>query len=112
MNDVSLAALREYIDWSPFFLTWELKGKYPRIFEDPQLGEAARKLFDDAQELLQRIIDEKLLTARGVYGFWPAASVGDDIIVYANETRSKELCRFHALRQQWERKGQKNFFSL
>jgi 5-methyltetrahydrofolate--homocysteine methyltransferase len=112
VGNVSLTKLREYIDWSPFFLTWELKGKYPRIFEDPQLGEAARKLFDDAQELLQRIIDEKLLTARGVYGFWPAASVGDDIIVYANETRSKELCRFHALRQQWERKGQKNFFSL
>ena len=101
--------LREYIDWSPFFLTWELKGKYPRIFDDPQLGEAARKLFDDANELLDRIIDEKLLTARGVYGFWPAASEGDDIIVYADESRSEELCRFHALRQQWERKGQDAF---
>ena len=69
-------------------------------------------MFDDANELLDRIIKEKLLTARGVYGFWPAASQGDDIIVYADETRNKELCRFHALRQQWERKGQNAFHSL
>ncbi|MEX2310744.1 MAG: methionine synthase [Pirellulales bacterium] len=110
--DVPLSTLRRYIDWSPLFLTWELKGKYPRILEDAQLGEAARKLFDDAQELLQRIIDEKLLTARGVYGFWPAASQGDEIIVYADETRRKERCRFQALRQQWERKGQDKFYSL
>jgi 5-methyltetrahydrofolate--homocysteine methyltransferase len=93
-------------------LTWELKGKYPRILEDPQLGEAARKLFEDAQELLQRIMDEKLLTARGVYGFWPAASSGDDILVFADDSRKKELARFHALRQQWERKGQDKFYSL
>jgi 5-methyltetrahydrofolate--homocysteine methyltransferase len=112
MNDVSLAVLREYIDWSPFFMTWELKGKYPRIFEDPQLGEAARKLFEDAQKLLDRIVGDKLLAARGAYGFWPAASDGDDIIVYAHESRSKELARFHALRQQWERKGQHSFHSL
>ena len=109
LENVPLKTLREYIDWSPFFLTWELKGKYPRIFDDPQLGEAARKLFDDANELLDRIIKEKLLTARGVYGFWPAASEGDDIIVYSDESRNKELCRFHALRQQWERKGQNAF---
>jgi 5-methyltetrahydrofolate--homocysteine methyltransferase len=112
LENVPLKTLREYIDWSPFFLTWELKGKYPRIFDDPQLGETARKLFDDANELLDRIIKEKLLTARGVYGFWPAASQGDDIIVYVDESRKKELCRFHALRQQWERKGQNNFYSL
>jgi 5-methyltetrahydrofolate--homocysteine methyltransferase len=112
LESVPLAILRQYIDWSPFFLTWELKGKYPRILDDPQLGEPARKLFDDAQSLLQRIIDEKLLTARGVYGFWSAASEGDDIILYANESRRDELCRFHALRQQWERKGQERFYSL
>jgi 5-methyltetrahydrofolate--homocysteine methyltransferase len=112
LENVSLSKLREFIDWSPFFLTWELKGKYPRIFEDPNLGETARKLFDDANELLDRIIKEKLLTARGVYGFWPAASDNDDIIVYTAESRSKELCRFHALRQQWERKGQTAFHSL
>ncbi len=112
LDDVPLTKLRRFIDWSPFFLTWELKGKYPRILDDPQLGEAARKLFDDAQELLQQIIDERLLTARGVYGFWPAASQGDDIIVYADESRREERGRFHALRQQWERKGQDKFLSL
>ncbi len=93
-------------------MTWELKGKYPRIFDDPQLGETARKLFDDANELLDGIIKQKLLTARGVYGFWPAASDGDDIIVYTNDERTHEKCRFHALRQQWERKGQSTFYSL
>jgi 5-methyltetrahydrofolate--homocysteine methyltransferase len=89
-----------------------LKGKYPRILDDPQLGEAARKLFDDAQELLNRLIGDKLIAARGVYGFWPAASQDDDIIVYADELRNKELARLHALRQQWERKGQEVFYSL
>jgi 5-methyltetrahydrofolate--homocysteine methyltransferase len=112
VTDASLAQLREYIDWSPFFLTWELKGKYPRILDDPQLGEAARKLFDDARSLLDRIIDKNLLTARGVYGFWPAASQGDDIIVFADGARTQQLARFHALRQQWERKGQDAFHSL
>jgi 5-methyltetrahydrofolate--homocysteine methyltransferase len=112
LDDVPLERLLPYVDWSPFFLTWELRGKYPRILEDPQLGEAARKLFDDAQELLKRIIDERLLEARGVYGFWPAASMGDDIVVYSNESRREVLCRFHALRQQWERKGQEKFISL
>jgi 5-methyltetrahydrofolate--homocysteine methyltransferase len=112
LNDVPLSTLRDFIDWSPFFLTWEFKGKFPRIFEDPSLGEAARKLFDDARSLLDRIVNERLLIARGVYGFWPAGSQGDDIIVYADEIRSKELVRFHALRQQWERKGQDAFYSL
>jgi 5-methyltetrahydrofolate--homocysteine methyltransferase len=112
LDDVSLATLREYIDWSPFFLTWELKGKYPRILDDPQLGEAARKLFADAQELLDRVVGDKLISARGTYGFWPAASHGDDIILYADESRTKELARLHALRQQWERKGQDTYYSL
>jgi 5-methyltetrahydrofolate--homocysteine methyltransferase len=112
LDDFSLDEIRAFVDWSPFFLTWELRGKYPKILDDPKLGDAARKLFDDAQELLQKIIDERLLTARGVYGFWPAASDGDDIIVYADDSRSSEQCRFHALRQQWERKGQSMFHSL
>jgi 5-methyltetrahydrofolate--homocysteine methyltransferase len=112
LESVPLDNLREYIDWSPFFMTWELKGKYPRIFEDPNVGSEAKRLFDDAQELLDRIIREKLLVARGIYGFWPAASQGDDIILYTDESRSKGQCRFHALRQQWERKGQDVFYSL
>jgi 5-methyltetrahydrofolate--homocysteine methyltransferase len=111
-TEASLEVLREFIDWSPFFLTWELKGKYPAILNDPKWGEAARKLFDDANELLDRIIAKKLLAARGVLGFWPAASRGDDIIVYSDDSRAAELCRLHALRQQWERKGQQAFFSL
>ena len=109
---LSLSTLREYIDWSPLFSTWELKGKYPKIFDDPNVGPEAKRVFDDAQALLDRIIAENLLTARGVYGFWPAASRGDEILVYADDSRSLELCRFQALRQQWERKGQAAFYSL
>jgi 5-methyltetrahydrofolate--homocysteine methyltransferase len=112
IEDLPLEKLRDYIDWSPFFMTWELKGKYPRIFEDPNVGSEAKRLFDDAQELLARIIREKLLAARGVYGFWPAANCHDDIILYTDESRTKERCRFHALRQQWERRGQDVFYSL
>ncbi len=112
LEDFSLETLRNYIDWSPFFLTWELKGKYPRIFEDELLGREARKLFDDAQELLDRIVAERLLRAQGVYGFWHAASDGDDILVYSDDARTSELCRFHTLRQQWQRKGQDTHYSL
>jgi 5-methyltetrahydrofolate--homocysteine methyltransferase len=107
-----LEKLVPYIDWSPFFQTWELRGKYPKIFDDPLVGAEARKLFDDAQRLLKRIVAEKRLTARGVYGFWPANSVGDDILVYADPSRSKTIARFPMLRQQWERKGQADFRSL
>ena len=107
-----LENLVPYIDWSPFFQTWELRGKYPKIFDDPNCGAEARKLFDDAQRLLARIVAEKRLTARGVYGFWPANSVADDILVYADPSRSKTIARFPMLRQQWERKGQADFRSL
>jgi 5-methyltetrahydrofolate--homocysteine methyltransferase len=112
VGDVPLTELRDYIDWSPFFLTWELKGKYPRILDDPQFGEAAQKLFADAQTLLDRIVDKRLLKAHGVYGFWLAASEGDDIVLYQDEARKTEITRFHALRQQWERKGRDAFYSL
>jgi 5-methyltetrahydrofolate--homocysteine methyltransferase len=112
LDDFPLAQLVEFIDWSPFFLTWELKGKYPKIFDDPTFGESARKLFDDAQALLDKIVAGKLLRARGVYGFWPAASDGDDIVLFADQSRSKELTRFHTLRQQWRRKGQTSFLAL
>src|SRR2546427_446878 len=89
-----------FIDWSPFFHTWELRGRYPKIFEDPTVGAKAKELFDDAQSLLKDIVGHKLLTARGVYGFFPATSAGDDIEVYRDESRSKVLAMFHTLRQQ------------
>jgi 5-methyltetrahydrofolate--homocysteine methyltransferase len=110
--DVPLSELIPYIDWSPFFMTWEMKGKFPRIFEDPVVGAEARKLYDEAQALLSRIVDDHLLTARGVYGFFPANAEGDDIIIYEDESRAGERARFPMLRQQWEREGQKAFLSL
>jgi 5-methyltetrahydrofolate--homocysteine methyltransferase len=112
IENLPLEKLVPFIDWSPFFLTWELKGKYPRIFDDPNVGVEAKKLYDDARRLLDDIVTKKQLTARGVYGFWPAASVGDDVALYADESRRQELTRFHFLRQQWERQGQNAFHSL
>jgi len=111
LDPFPLETLVEYIDWSPFFMTWELKGKYPAIFDDPHVGVEARKLYDDARALLDRIVKEKLLTARGVYGFWPAQADGDDIIVYEADGKTEKL-RFPMLRQQWERQGQKDYRSL
>ncbi|MEQ1905297.1 MAG: methionine synthase [Pirellulaceae bacterium] len=110
--DLPLEKLIRYIDWSPFFMSWDLHGKYPQILDDEVVGPQARELFDDAQTLLRRMVTEKLLTARGVYGFWPAASEDDEVIVFTDETRSQELVRFHMLRQQWQRQGQTHFRSL
>ncbi len=110
--DYPLAELVDYIDWSPFFMAWELRGKYPQILDDPRVGAEARRLFDDARALLDRIVSEKLLRAKGVYGFWPAASVGDDILAYADADRREELARLHTLRQQWRRPGQACFRAL
>ncbi|MGL4514323.1 MAG: methionine synthase [Lacipirellulaceae bacterium] len=112
LDDFPLATLREFIDWSPFFLTWELRGKYPKIFQDEYVGEEAKRLFDDAQEMLDKLIADKLLTARGVYGFFPAAADGEDIVVYSGDDRHGERARLHCLRQQWDRKGQTDFRSL
>jgi 5-methyltetrahydrofolate--homocysteine methyltransferase len=112
LRDVPIAAIVPYIDWSPFFLAWEFKGKYPAILDDPNIGEEARKLFADAQRLLDRIIAERLLRAHAVYGFFPANAEGDDIVIYTSESRQCERARFHALRQQWEREGQTRFRSL
>jgi len=81
LDDVPLADLAKYIDWTFFFAAWELKGRFPGVLDHPQYGAAARELYEHAQALLKRIIDEKLLTARGVYAFWPANTVGDDIVV-------------------------------
>jgi 5-methyltetrahydrofolate--homocysteine methyltransferase len=99
-HTISLDDLIPYIDWSPFFHTWELRGRYPAIFQDPVVGQQARELFDDAQKLLDRIRTEKLLTARGTFAFWPAKATGDDVEVFPDETRSKPLATFHFLRQQ------------
>jgi 5-methyltetrahydrofolate--homocysteine methyltransferase len=112
IRDLPLDELVPLIDWSPFFMTWELKGKFPKIFDDPNVGPTARKLYDDARKLLDRIVLKRQLKARGVYGFWPAAADGDDVIVFADETRTTRLCRFHTLRQQWERMGQVHFKAL
>jgi 5-methyltetrahydrofolate--homocysteine methyltransferase len=95
-----LDELVPYIDWSPFFHTWELRGRFPKILDDPEIGEQARQLYEDAQKLLQDIVKGKLFVAKGVYGFWPANSVGDDIELYTDDSRGKVLTTFHMLRQQ------------
>jgi 5-methyltetrahydrofolate--homocysteine methyltransferase len=100
---ITLEDLIPCIDWSPFFHTWELRGRYPAIFDDPTVGQQARELFDDAQKLLDRICAEKLLTARGVYAFWPAKAVGDDVVIYRDETRTDPLATFYFLRQQMKK---------
>jgi 5-methyltetrahydrofolate--homocysteine methyltransferase len=112
LDDYPLAELVAYIDWSPFFMAWELRGKYPKIFDDPTVGREARELFENARRLLDDIVAKKLLTARGVYGFWPAAAEGDDIAVFAEDERTHEVARFFTLRQQWERKGVKCYYAL
>jgi 5-methyltetrahydrofolate--homocysteine methyltransferase len=112
LDPVPLADLIRFIDWSPFFLSWELKGKYPTIFADPVVGEEAKKLHRDALEMLDRIVRDDALQAKAVYGFFAANSVGDDIVLWADESRTSELGRVHTLRQQWERKGQDVFHAL
>jgi 5-methyltetrahydrofolate--homocysteine methyltransferase len=96
----ALRTLVEYIDWSPFFHAWELRGRYPAILDDPKIGKHARELFDDAQELLDRIVAKNLLTPRGVHALWPANSVDDDIDLYADNARSEKVATFYFLRQQ------------
>ncbi|MCW2732092.1 MAG: hypothetical protein JWR13_2908, partial [Mycobacterium sp.] len=100
--DYDVAELREYIDWQPFFNAWEMKGRFPDILNNPVSGETARKLYDDAQEMLDTLIKEKWLTANGVIGFFPANAVGDDFEVYTDETRTEVLTTLHNLRQQGE----------
>ena len=105
LNDFPLATLREFIDWSPFFHTWELKGVYPRILDDERQGAQARQLFSEANSLLDRIIGEKLLTARAVYGFFAACANGDDVDLYKDGARTEPLATLHFLRQQANREG-------
>ena len=112
LDDFPLATLREFIDWTPFFHTWELKGVYPRILEDEKYGEQARQIFADGNALLDRIIEMRLIKARGVYGLFPASAVGDDVELYADEQRERVLARFHFLRQQMEKDGSEPCRSL
>lgn len=109
-SDFDLAKLVEFIDWSPFFHTWELKGRFPQIFDDPYVGKQAKDLYDDAQKLLKDIVENKRFTAKAVAGFFPANSVGDDIEVYKDDSRKEVLTKLYTLRQQMRRmNGEPNF---
>ena len=103
LGDVPLSDLVPFIDWSPFFHAWELRGRYPQILEDPVVGEKAKELFADAKALLDRIVKDRLLTARGVYGFFPAQADGDDIRLFEDAARARPLATLHTLRQQMEK---------
>jgi 5-methyltetrahydrofolate--homocysteine methyltransferase len=112
LSNFQLSELVAYIDWSPFFHTWEIRGRYPELLDDKARGPAARELFANAQELLTEIVEKKLLVAHAVYGFYPANSEGDDIVLYTDVSRAKELKRFHTLRQQKESQRGKPQFAL
>src|SRR5882672_3832140 len=103
-DNYDLAELVGYIDWTPFFQTWELAGRYPAILDDPKVGEAARALYDDAKKMLERIVKEKWVTARATIGFWPANADSDDIALYADEGRTTKIATLHTLRQQLEKR--------
>jgi len=108
LDNISIAEIRDYIDWSPFFSAWELNGAYPRILNDPHKGKEAQKLFDEAQVWLDKIIEEEWFTARAVFGLFPAASTNDDsIVVYSDESKLTELSRFHFVRQQLDKKDKR-----
>jgi 5-methyltetrahydrofolate--homocysteine methyltransferase len=103
-EDYPLETLAPYIDWTPFFATWEMAGQYPQILNDDKMGEAARALFSDAQEMLKQMVEEKWLKASGVIGFWPANEIGaDDLEIYTDDTRTERRAVFHTLRQQMSR---------
>jgi 5-methyltetrahydrofolate--homocysteine methyltransferase len=103
LRGYDLGEIARYVDWSPFFQTWDLAGSHPRILEDPVVGEAARDVFTEGRAMLQRIIATKMLTANAVFGLYPAASVGDDIEIYTDESRTKVAMVWHCLRQQTEK---------
>jgi 5-methyltetrahydrofolate--homocysteine methyltransferase len=103
-GDYDLGELVDTIDWTPFFQTWELTGRFPAILDDPKVGEVARSLYQDARRMLERIVAEKWFTAKATIGFWPANAKGDDIVVYADEARERPIATFHTLRQQLEKR--------
>lgn len=107
-HDFPLKELIPYIDWNPFFQTWQLRGKYPnrgfpKLFNDADVGAEAKKLYEDAQNMLKTIIEDKVLTATGIVGFYPANATGDDVMVYSNESRNHTMATFYGLRQQAEK---------
>ena len=112
IDDLPLEELVPYIDWSPFFSTWQLIGKYPKILGDAVVGEEARRLFADAQEELKVLLADKSIKARAVYGFWPANSDGDDIVLWTDEGRCTERARLHSLRQQLDKGDGKTNIAL
>ena len=107
-----LAELARYIDWTPFFQTWELKGRFPAILDDPEQGAAARALFDDAKAMLRQIVEQQWFAPKAVVGFWPAARVGDDIVLYGDESREKPIATLHTLRQQLGRRDGRPHLAL
>lgn len=111
-KDFPLEQIRERIDWTPFFLTWELKGKFPRIFDDPTYGKEAKKLYDDANKLLDEVVANKQLTANAVIGLYPANSVGDDVELYTDESREEVLATFHTIRQQAQKTSEQPYVAL
>jgi 5-methyltetrahydrofolate--homocysteine methyltransferase len=112
LREVDLATLTEYIDWGPFFQTWDLAGSYPKILDDAVVGPTARSVFSDAQAMLQKVVSEKWLSANAVFGLFPANAVGDDIEIYPDEDRSEPLMIWHNLRQQQERPAGKPHYCL
>jgi 5-methyltetrahydrofolate--homocysteine methyltransferase len=110
--EADLATLVRYIDWTPYFASWDLVGHYPMILEDDVVGEAAKSLWNDTQAILQRMIGEQWIRARGVVGFWPANRDGDDVVVWRDETREDEIARFFTLRQQMEKTNEKGQLAL
>jgi 5-methyltetrahydrofolate--homocysteine methyltransferase len=105
LKNYPLEKLVPFIDWAPFFQTWDLAGKYPDILDDPVVGEAARNVMKEGEAMLDRVVKGRWLTASGVFGLWPAASVGDDIEIYGDEKRERVLGKWHNLRQQNEKPG-------
>jgi 5-methyltetrahydrofolate--homocysteine methyltransferase len=110
IDELPLKEIREFIDWSPFFHAWEIRGRYPALLDDPETGPRCRELFNDAQALLNRLLDKNLIHGKAVYGFFPAATTGDDIVLYTDASRQKILTTFHTLRQQMDKpEGQTNY---
>ncbi len=112
ISSYDLAELARYIDWTPFFQTWELKGRFPAILDDAKQGEAARSLFADAQDMVKRIVEERWFNPRAVIGFWPANTVGDDIALYSGESRTDRIATLHTLRQQLSRRDGRPHLAL